>query len=67
MYKRQVAPPAAAHAAAAKAAGAGSDARVQTYPLDHFDVYDGPWQQQILADQVSFLTAALKTKDEATR
>lgn len=59
-----VAPPAAAHAAAVKA---GRHARVRTYPLDHFDVYDGPWQERILADQVGFLTAALTTKDKASR
>lgn len=47
-----VAPPAAARAAATKA---GPTAEVLTYPLDHFDVYDGPWQQQVLADQVAFL------------
>lgn len=47
-----VAPPAAAHRAAAKA---GPHATVRTYPVDHFDVYDGPWQQQALADQLTFL------------
>jgi cephalosporin-C deacetylase-like acetyl esterase len=56
-----VAPPTAAHAAAAKA---GRYAQVRTYPLDHFDVYDGPWQERILADQVGFLTAALTTKKD---
>lgn len=47
-----VAPPAAAHRAAEKA---GRHAQVRTYPVDHFDVYDGPWQQQALADQITFL------------
>ncbi|WP_183092362.1 alpha/beta hydrolase [Nocardioides stalactiti] len=47
-----VAPPAAAHRAADKA---GRHAHVRTYPVDHFDVYDGPWQQRALADQITFL------------
>jgi fermentation-respiration switch protein FrsA (DUF1100 family) len=47
-----VAPPAAAHRAADKA---GRHATVRTYPVDHFDVYDGQWQQQALADQLTFL------------
>jgi uncharacterized protein len=49
-----VAPPAAAHLAA-KRAGAS----VHTYPVDHFDVYDGVWQQRALADQVEFLAGHL--------
>lgn len=51
-----VAPPAAAWDAAQNA---GSFAEVLTYPVDHFDVYDGDWQRQILADQVSFLARHL--------
>jgi fermentation-respiration switch protein FrsA (DUF1100 family) len=51
-----VAPPAAA-LSAAKAAGA--KAEVRTYPAGHFDVYDGPWQQQALADQVEFASRHL--------
>jgi len=47
-----VAPPAAAHLAATNA---GRHAQVKTYPVDHFDVYDGRWQQQALADQLTFL------------
>lgn len=47
-----VAPPAAAHRAAEQA---GRHASVRTYPVDHFDVYDGHWQRQVLADQVAFL------------
>jgi pimeloyl-ACP methyl ester carboxylesterase len=47
-----VAPPAAARRAASKA---GGYAEVRTYPVDHFDVYDGHWQQRILADQTDFL------------
>ena len=51
-----VAPPAAALSAAM---AAGAKAEVRTYPVDHFDVYDGPWQQQALADQVEFATRHL--------
>jgi len=47
-----VAPPAAAHRAADKA---GRHATVRTYPVDHFDVYEGGWQQRALADQLTFL------------
>ena len=47
-----IAPPAAAHRAAERA---GRHASVQTYPVDHFDVYEGAWQQQALADQLTFL------------
>lgn len=63
----KVAPPAAAHRAADKA---GRHATVRTYPVDHFDVYDGQWQQQALADQLSFLgqhlTRPLSTPSGAT-
>jgi len=51
-----VAPPRASHRAAAKA---GRYAEVRTYPVDHFDVYDGAWQRAALADQVAFLTDVL--------
>lgn len=51
-----VAPPAAAWAAAEKA---GRYAEVRNYPVNHFDVYDGVWQQRLLADQVAFLTRTL--------
>ena len=47
-----VAPPAAAERAARLA---GTLAEVRRYPVDHFDVYAGRWQQQALADQVQFL------------
>lgn len=47
-----VAPPAAARRAAEKARRV---AEVVTYPVDHFDVYAGRWQQQVLADQLAFL------------
>ncbi len=55
-----VAPPTAAARAGAKA---GSRARIQTYPIDHFDVYDGVWQQRALADQLDFLRQSLRTTD----
>ncbi|MFX0573802.1 alpha/beta hydrolase [Nocardia nepalensis] len=51
-----VAPPAAARRAADRI---GARARLREYPVDHFDVYDGPWQQRILADQIRFLTEVL--------
>ncbi len=50
--KDAVAPPSAAWSAAEKA---GRHAQVRNYPVDHFDVYEGPWQAKILADQVQFL------------
>ncbi|AXT84913.1 alpha/beta hydrolase [Aeromicrobium sp. A1-2] len=53
-----VAPPAAAHRAAQQADGF---ANVLTYPVDHFDVYQGVWQQQILADQIKFLSQHAST------
>lgn len=46
-----VAPPAAARRAARKA----ELAEVRSYPVDHFDVYDGIGQQEALADQLEFL------------
>lgn len=53
-----VAPPAAAHRAATRAGIYGS---VRTYPVDHFDVYEGHWQERALADQISFLGRHLRT------
>lgn len=46
-----VTPPASSRRAAARAARA----ELVAYPVDHFDVYDGPEQEQALADQVAFL------------
>ncbi len=51
-----VAPPSAAR----RAARAARNAVTRTYPVDHFDVYDGPWQQRALADQLAFLTRVLR-------
>lgn len=58
-----VAPPAAASRAAVKA---GRHAEVQTYPVDHFDVYDGPWQQRALTDQLTFLGQHLSRPSHST-
>ncbi|MET8424489.1 alpha/beta fold hydrolase [Nocardia sp. NPDC004860] len=52
-----VAPPSAALRVAAKA---GPRARIREYPVDHFDIYQGPWQQQAVTDQLEFLTAVLR-------
>ncbi|MDF3311773.1 alpha/beta fold hydrolase [Rhodococcus sp. T2V] len=52
----RIAPPAAARRTAAKA---GPLAQLREYPVDHFDVYQGPWQQQALADQLAFLHRVL--------
>jgi fermentation-respiration switch protein FrsA (DUF1100 family) len=49
----RVAPPDAAHRTAKRA---GSRAQLREYPVDHFDVYQGPWQQRALADQVDFVS-----------
>jgi uncharacterized protein len=51
-----VAPPGAAHRAAALT---GPGAETKTYPVDHFDVYDGVWQRHALADQIAFLSSRL--------
>lgn len=53
-----VAPPAAAQRAADKA---GRYAEVVPYPVDHFDVYEGPWQRRALADQIDFVVRHLDT------
>ncbi|WP_435593371.1 alpha/beta hydrolase [Nocardia sp. bgisy118] len=52
----RVAPPDAARRTAAKA---GQLAQLREYPVDHFDVYQGPFQQRVLADQLDFLTRVL--------
>ncbi|WP_433593843.1 alpha/beta hydrolase [Nocardia sp. CA-145437] len=51
-----VAPPAAARRAAAKA---GRRAQIREYPVDHFDIYQGPWQRRAAADQLDFLAGVL--------
>ncbi|AMT73263.1 alpha/beta hydrolase [Mycobacteroides immunogenum] len=52
----RVAPPRAARRTARKA---GPWARVREYPVDHFDVYDGPWLRSVLDDQLEFLAGVL--------
>lgn len=52
----QVAPPDAARRTAKKA---GYLAHLCEYPIDHFDFYEGQWHQQVLADQLTFLTRVL--------
>jgi pimeloyl-ACP methyl ester carboxylesterase len=51
-----VAPPAAARRTAAKASDL---AELREYPVDHFDVYQGRWQQHALTDQVDFLSRTI--------
>jgi uncharacterized protein len=56
-----VVPAAAALAAADRA---GGHAEALRYPVDHFDVYDGPWQARLLSDQVDFLDRNLRGADQ---
>ena len=51
-----VASPDAARRTARKA---GQLAQLREYPVDHFDVYQGRWQQRALADQLGFLSRTL--------
>ncbi|MFF4378309.1 alpha/beta hydrolase [Kitasatospora sp. NPDC001547] len=52
----RIAPPAAARRTARKA---GRWAQLREYPVDHLDVYAGPGQRRVLADQLAFLTHTL--------
>lgn len=52
----RIAPPDAARKAAKKA---GYLAHLCEYPIDHFDFYEEPWQPQVLADELTFLTRVL--------
>jgi len=55
--------PAAATRRAARRMGAW--ATLRSYPLDHFDVYDGAsWHDRVLADQLAFLTSTLSPTSE---
>lgn len=54
-----VVPASAAIHAAGRAGGGGE---VLRYPVDHFDVYDGPWQTRLLADQVDFIARHLRSR-----
>jgi cephalosporin-C deacetylase-like acetyl esterase len=51
-----VVPPSAARRAATKA---GYWAQLREYHFDHFGGYQDPWQQDVLADQLDFLTRIL--------
>ncbi|GAA3168280.1 MULTISPECIES: alpha/beta hydrolase [Streptomyces] len=52
----RIAPPDAARRTARKT---GQRAQLREYPVDHLDVYAGPGQQRVLADQLAFLTQTL--------
>ncbi|WEL91915.1 hypothetical protein P1N98_12005, partial [Tsukamurella tyrosinosolvens] len=52
-----VAPAAAARRTAERIAG---PAEVLDYPIDHFDGYTGPMRDEVLADEVAFLTRVLR-------
>ncbi|WP_410874636.1 alpha/beta hydrolase [Nocardia sp. A7] len=51
-----IAPPAAARRSAQKVE---SGVQLLEYPIDHFDVYEGPWQKQAVGDQLRFLSEIL--------
>ncbi|MFC8009416.1 alpha/beta hydrolase [Streptomyces cinereoruber] len=54
--KDSIAPPDAARRTARKA---GRRAELHQYPVDHLDVYAGPGQRHVLADQLDFLIRVL--------
>ncbi|CAG69534.1 alpha/beta hydrolase [Acinetobacter baylyi] len=54
--KDQVAPPDAARKTASLANG---QTELLEYPIDHFDVYGGSWQEKLLNDQLVFLKKVL--------
>jgi len=54
-----VTPPASSRRTAARA---GTFGELLSYPVDHFDVYDGPEQQAALADQIDFLDRHLASR-----
>lgn len=58
-----VAPPGAARRTAKKA---GYLAQLREYPIDHFQAFQSPWHEQVLADQLSFLTQALAPTTTST-
>ena len=49
-----VTPPASALRAARKA----PKGAIRSYPVGHFEVYNGPWFERAVADQIAFLRAA---------
>jgi pimeloyl-ACP methyl ester carboxylesterase len=52
-----------ASAAIAAADRAGGPTETLRYPVDHFDVYAGPWHIRLLADQVDFIARNLGRHD----
>lgn len=58
-----VTPPASSRRAVARA---GGPAELREYDVDHFDVYDGPAQRQVLADQIDFLERRLAGRARRT-
>jgi pimeloyl-ACP methyl ester carboxylesterase len=56
-----------ARAALHAAARVGGDAEAHRYAVDHFDVYAGTWQRQLLQDQVDFLLRHLDDSDSSGR
>ncbi|MEV6217446.1 alpha/beta fold hydrolase [Nocardia sp. NPDC051833] len=52
----RIAPPSAARRTVQQV---GEWGRLREYPVDHFDVYDGPWQQRLLDDQIAFLAEVI--------
>ncbi|AZN66950.1 alpha/beta hydrolase [Acinetobacter haemolyticus] len=55
----QVAPPDAARKTANLTQGV---TKLIEYPIDHFDVYSGSWQEKLLNDQINFLEKTLTPK-----
>jgi len=53
-----------ASAAIAAADRAGGPTETLRYPVDHFDVYAGPWHDRLLADQVDFIARSLGRHDQ---
>jgi uncharacterized protein len=56
----EIAPPAAARAAAWRAKGR---VEMREYPCEHFDVYVGEWRERVIADQLHFLRRHLGAAD----
>lgn len=53
-----------ASAALTAAERAGGDTETLRYPVDHFDVYAGPWHARLLADQVDFIARHVGRRDQ---
>jgi len=48
----------------AEVVGIGGPTETLRYPVDHFDVYAGPWHVRLLADQVDFIARSLGRHDQ---